>query len=86
MIDISNLTYKELEELEKAIAFRKEDISIAEYTGLVNSVEKSIKALVSAGFGPRIAIRAYCEDCNEETEIPWYSLLSCVESTFRQDY
>lgn len=86
MIDISNLTYKELEELEKTIAFKKANMKQAEYTGFVKSVENTIKSLISEGFGPRIAIRTYCEDCDEENEISWDALLCEIERAFMFDY
>lgn len=62
-MDISNLTYKELETLEKRIGKRKAEIENAEYKGLVNAVLNAIKAIIEAGYGYRDA----CYDNNGES-------------------
>lgn len=62
-MNISNLTYKELENLEEKIKERKKELEEAEYEGLVNGVLNAIKAIIEAGYGRMDA----CHDNNGES-------------------
>ena len=49
-MDISNLTYKELKNLEDEIKERKIELERAQYEGLVNDVLNAINVIIEAGF------------------------------------
>ena len=59
-MDISNLTRKELENLEKDITRRKKELEKAEYRFLVGGVLNAIRAIIEAGYGCTVA----CYDDN----------------------
>lgn len=75
-MDISNLTYKELENLEEEIKKRKTILEKARYKGLVNEVLSAIDALMEAGYGYRDA----CYDNNGEpyTWEEMHALIRCL--------
>lgn len=54
-MDISNLTYEELENLEDEIKERKRELERAQYEGLVNGVLNAINAMIEAGYGHIVA-------------------------------
>lgn len=72
-MDISNLTRKELENLEKEIKERKKEIEKAEYEGLVNGVINAIRAIVEADYSNK---EAYY-DC-DGTPVDWEELLYAI--------
>ena len=61
-MDISNLTYKELEILEKEINEKKKENARGEYKGLVRGVVQLITAIINQGYG---SIIAYYNDKGE---------------------
>ena len=50
MIDVSNLTYAELDRLEHEISKRRTELKKTEYSDMVNAVLNSISAILDAGY------------------------------------
>lgn len=50
-VDLSDFTYKDLENLEEKIAKKKKELKETEYKGLVNDVLNAINAIIEAGYG-----------------------------------
>lgn len=77
-MDISNLTYKELVNLEEEIVKRKKEIKKVEYEGLVNGIISDIKAIIRAGFEDT---ECFCECGNYWT---WGDLMVGISQEFER--
>lgn len=83
-MDISNLTRKELENLERDIIKRKKELEKAEYEGLVNGVLNAIRAIVKADYSYKDA----CYDCDGNS-VDWEELLYAIQHEYerqKEDY
>lgn len=69
-MDISNLTYEELETLEKEIEERKEELEKNRYRFFVDGVLNAIDAIIEAGYGDVTA----CYD-DDAVAFSWGNLL-----------
>ena len=78
-MDISNLTYKELETLEKDIIKRKKELEKAEYEGLVNGVLNAIRAIVEADYSNRDACYDY-----DGNPVDWKELLFEIQQEYEE--
>lgn len=56
ILNLNFLTYKELENLEKAIVKRKTELECSQYKSLINGVLNAINAIIEAGYGDMIAL------------------------------
>lgn len=84
-MDISNLTRKELENLEKDITRRKKELEKAEYRFLVGGVLNAIKAIIEADYSNKNACYDY-----DGNPVDWKELLFEIqqeyEKTRKEDY
>lgn len=84
-MDISNLTYKELETLEEEIEKRKKELANAQYEGLVRGVLNAIDAIRDAEYGYRDA----CYDNNGES-YTWHEIAYKIQQEYtrrkKEDY
>lgn len=82
MIDISKLTYDELNRLEVDIEKRKREMKKARYKELKESVKQAVEAFVNEGFGSEDAIEVDCEYCESSNMISWRLLLDYLNELY----
>ena len=75
-MDISNLTYKELENLEKDIIKRKKELEETKYENLVNGVLNAIKAIIEAGYSNR--------DACYNNDVDWKELSFEIQQEYKR--
>lgn len=78
-MDISNLTRKELENLEKDIIKRKKELEKAEYRFLVGGVLNAIRAIIEADYSYKNA----CYDC-DGNPVDWKELLFEIQQEYEE--
>lgn len=78
-MDISNLTYEELETLEEEIKERKEEIEKNRYRFFVGGVLNSINAIIEAGYGDVTA----CYDDNA-VSYTWKNMLFEIKQEYKR--
>ena len=78
-MDISNLTYKELETLEKEIEERKKEIEKNRYRFFVGGVLNAIDSIIGAGYGDVTA----CYDDNA-VSYTWKSMLFEIQQEYKR--
>ena len=79
MVDISNLTYKELIALENEITERKKDLQNAEFKGLVHGVINAITAIINKGYNNKYA---FWDD--EGQSWSWSDVRWAIEAELKQ--